>query len=247
MSIDLLTRVVSIHDVSPVTLDRCRVLLRMCELSGVVTTLLVVPGPWRGAQPLKDPDFTEWLQAAADRGHEVSLHGWVHEGSGSGIANRFMARGCGEFANLTRSEAATLIIQGLEVMAALGHRPEGFTAPGWLLSGEARQALAETGFSYTTTHLGVVDLQSDQMLRAPAFCQRPNSALSHLGARLVRRIVISRAVRDLPIRLALHPEDLDDPYLRDSTQALIQIMGLSPTSTYAQRMKSFSQDAAGVS
>lgn len=112
-----------------------------------------------------------------------------------------------------------MIIQGLEVMAALGHRPEGFTAPGWLLSGEARQALAETGFSYTTTHLGVVDLQSDQMLRA---------------------------VRDLPIRLALHPEDLDDPYLRDSKQALIQSMGLSPTSTYAQRMKSFSQDTAGV-
>lgn len=247
MNREVPTRVVSVHDVSPATLESCRTLLKMCESSGVVTTLLVVPGPWRGADPTQDQRFIDWLNGAAERGHEVSLHGWVHQGPRSGIANRLVARGCGEFASVTRAQAEDLLTRGLNVLDSLGHHPVGFTAPGWLLSVGARQALTEMGFEYTTTHLGVVDLQGDRTLRVPAFCQRPDSVFSHVGARIVRRLVVSRAVQELPIRLALHPEDLHDDYLRATTQSLIQVMGLGNTSTYAHLVRYFSQDAVGVS
>ncbi len=240
-------RVVSIHDVAPATFDQCRRLLALCESSGVRTTLLVVPGPWRGQQIGEHLEFQRWLDCAAVHGHEISLHGWCHEASGLGnapspmgqLANRFLARGCGEFADVTRSEALSLIEKGLKALANIGHYPVGFTAPGWLLSNGARRALIDLGFAYTTTHLEVVDLQHNRALRMPALCQRPDSMLTPMGAWLVRRILVSRVVQGQPVRLALHPRDIEVESLQNVTHALIQVMGSGPTTTYAKLVDYF--------
>lgn len=227
-------RVVSIHDVSSVTLDVSRRLLTLCEESGVRVSLLVVPGPWRGARVTEDRSFRRWLDGAADRGHEVSLHGWTHEGGGGrGLANRFIARGCGEFAALDRVEALRRLECGLAVMDELGHRVEGFTAPGWLLSSGAREALVDLGFVYTTTHLSVLDLTGAEPIAVPALCQRPDSPIAGIGSRFVRRVVVARVASGRSVRLALHPADLSTESLIEATRTLVQVMGSGPTTTYA--------------
>lgn len=228
-------RVVSIHDVSSVTLDLSRRLLGLCEESGVRASLLVVPGPWRGARVTEDLAFRRWLEGAAGRGHEVSLHGWTHEGGGGrSLADRFIARRCGEFAALDRSEALRRLERGLAVMEELGHRVEGFTAPGWLLSSDARAALVDLGFAYTTTHLSVLDLSGADPIPAPAFCQRPDSPLTGIGSRLVRRVLVARVAGGRAVRLALHPRDLSTEALTEATRTLVQVMGSGPTTTYAE-------------
>lgn len=241
------TCIVSIHDVAPATFERCRRLLALCEESGVRATLLVVPGPWKSMRLHDHLEMQRWLDGAAARGHEISLHGWCHESTFIGgeanlrsrITNRVLARGCGEFADLTCDEATLLLEKGLKVMADVGHHPVGFTAPGWLLSNGARQALIDLGFAYTTTHLGVEDLRSRRTLRVPALCQRPDSVLTAVGAHLIRRMLVSRVVHGQPVRLALHPADIATDDLRYVTHSLIQVMGSRPTTTYAELVDYF--------
>ncbi|MEY2975800.1 MAG: hypothetical protein RIR49_2220 [Actinomycetota bacterium] len=227
-------RVVSIHDVAPATREACGHLLSLCEESGVLVTLLVIPGPWRGSRTLDDRAFADWLLAARDRGHEVSLHGWCHEGGVvSGLADRVLARGCGEFAHLSRAEARRRLESGLEVMDRIGVTPVGFTAPGWLCSEGSKQALIDLGFAYTTSHLSVIDLARSSTMPAPALCQRPGSTITSLGIRVVRRTLVGRVARGKSVRLALHPDDLSTEPLVEATRMLIQVMATGSTSTYA--------------
>lgn len=71
----------------------------------------------------------------AQRGHEIGLHGWVHE----------------PFATLGRAQAAHCIDRGLQAFARLGLRPLGFRAPGAQRGPHAAALLAERGLSYDSS------------------------------------------------------------------------------------------------
>ena len=51
----------------------------------------------------------------------------------------------GEFYDLDRADAATLVNRGNAELRELGFTPRGFIAPAWLLSEEAETALREVG------------------------------------------------------------------------------------------------------
>lgn len=232
-----MTVVVSIHDVHATTGERSLELLDMVRRRRIRATVLVVPGPWRGRPLDDDPALIDRLSAAAADGYELALHGWRHEPndptSARNARNRVMARGCAEFCDLDLAAARDLIARGVEEMERHGWSPIGFTPPGWLASGDAVDALYEAGFAYTTSHLTVTDLWLDREIRIPAICQRPASSLAGVGSWFARHVLVRHVVQQRPIRLALHPADLDDPRTRDATIATLDIAACRPTASYA--------------
>lgn len=232
-----MTVVVSIHDVHSSTSERSLELLDMVRRRGIRATLLVVPGPWRGRALADDPALIRRLSAAAADGYELALHGWRHEpgtrAATRNTRNRVMARGCAEFCDVDLDTARELVGRGVEEMERHGWSPIGFTPPGWLASDAAVDALYEAGFAYTTSHLTVTDLWHDREFRIPAVCQRPDSTLSGVGSWFTRRMLVRHVVQHRPIRLALHPADLDDPRTRDATIATLDIAACRTTASYA--------------
>jgi peptidoglycan-N-acetylglucosamine deacetylase len=84
---------------------------------------------WNG---LHHPDRVEEL---ARRGHEVGLHGWVHE----------------RFASLDKLRAEQLLHDGTAALSRIGLRPKGFRAPGGERGPHTIPALQALGFRYDSS------------------------------------------------------------------------------------------------
>lgn len=227
-----MTIVVSIHDVAPATWSSSRRLLDEVEARGLVSSLLVVPGPWRGGQLRDATRFAAWLTDAAGRGHEPVLHGWTHTRVADvrqttplwrRTAAHAMTRGCAEFVGLDHASAAVRLRAGRAELARCDLDVVGFTPPGWWASPPTDRALAALGFSYTTRRPVVVDLVTGRHLSVPAVCQRPNSPLTTTAARWVLRR-IERAVRcHEDLRVALHADDVLDRRIAGITTRVLDL------------------------
>lgn len=239
--------VVSIHDVAPATAAETRGWLADLAGLGVPAVLLVVPGPWRGPGLAEEPEFGAELRRAAEAGHELALHGWSHTAQpGGGRSRRWSgqiaARGAGEFWALDESEARARIDLGLGTLRAAGIEPQGFVPPGYLASPGTWTALAASGLRYWTSHFAVHDLRAEVRRTVVALSHRP--AMGARGRPFGERsgeYLISRSPqwfthRGRPLRLALHPDDLRRPGLRDTTlRAIERALALGARAvTYAQ-------------
>ncbi|HEU5332899.1 MAG TPA: DUF2334 domain-containing protein [Actinocrinis sp.] len=235
--------VVSIHDVAPATLAQTRRWLADLDGFGIPGVLLAVPGPWRGTPLAASPELAGLLRDAAAAGHEIALHGWSHEArpgpDGGGRALRrwsggIAARGAAEFWTLGRDEARTRLEQGLGTLAAAGLSVEGFVPPGYLASPGARAALAASGLRYWTGHFFVHELATGTRMLAPSVSHRP-ALVDGVVSRAPGRPVLERAGQALiggasrllprpgcPLRLALHPDDLGRPGLRETMLRAIE-------------------------
>ena len=218
---------VSIHDVAPASADATRAWLADLDARGIPATLLVIPGPWRGSRLRADPALIDDLLAARERGHELALHGWCHQGTPGGAAWRraraqAVARGAAEFATLDRATADRRLRAGLAELRAVGIEPKGFHPPGWLASPEAVRAMRRLGIGYTTSHLTVHDLATERRHRLPALSQRPSGGPGErLSADAVRVVAQAMTLAGRGFRMALHPDDLSRPGLREITLAVI--------------------------
>ncbi len=221
--------VVSVHDVAPATGGETAEWLAALDARGVPCTLLLIPGPYGGGPRLaEDRRLVACLHEAAERGHELSLHGFRHEGVPGGppwrnAVNQVLARGAGEFWSLTTEHAAELLRQGLAELNGAGMDVVGFTPPGWLASPGTRRALASLGFAYWTSHLAVHDLTGGPSRRMPALSHRPGGAGERTGARLMVAAARFFARTGTPFRIALHPADLARPGLREAALEAIDL------------------------
>jgi len=238
---------VSIHDIAPGTAPQTSRWLEALDSRGIPATLLLVPGPWRGPSLVSDARLAEDLLKAQDRGHELALHGFYHvatHGSGPlwrrGVA-QVMARGAAEFATLSEGEARARIKAGLEELADVGIDPVGFHPPGWIASPEAVDALRRSGLRYYSTQFGVHSFAgaggatAELKLSAFALSHRPGGAGERLGVRLMTEAARRFARDGRAFRIALHPDDLTRPGLREATLDAIDgalDLGARPT-TYA--------------
>lgn len=226
--------VVSIHDVAPATAAETRSWLADLDGLGVRATLLIVPGPWRAPALSDAPEYGAELRRAAEAGHELALHGWRHAAQpGTGTRSRrltggLVARGAGEFWTLDAAEARDRIERGLDVLRVAGIEPEGFVPPGYLASPGTREALKACGLRYWTSHFGVHDLQLGVRYNVVALCHRPAVGADgrpfgeRSGDYLIERSPQWFTRRGRPLRLALHPDDLRRPGLRDTTLRAIE-------------------------
>jgi predicted deacetylase len=220
--------VVSIHDVSPATAEQTR---RWCEDAdslGVPVSLLVIPGPWRGMRLADAPDYARVLADRAGRGDEIVLHGFTHRAGPEGSAVRravghAVARGAAEFAALSAAQATERLAEGKATMAEVGLTADGFCPPGWLASPGAVTALKSHGFRYVTTHWGLRHLRDGRLRRGFALSHRPTGGPGErVGVALLRAAIRRGTARGGLVRIALHPDDLGRPRLRDETLRAIE-------------------------
>jgi predicted deacetylase len=195
--------------------------MELFDERNLAVSLLVIPGLWNGTELLADEQFQKWLAQMSSSSHEIVLHGLNHqmieEPSTSSlklISGRFFARGCQEFWALSKADAKALVSDGLNKLSSLGYKPSGFIAPGWLASIGTKQAISEIGFSYTTSHLQISDLLFEKRHFASVICQRPNAPTTRLVMLMTTLLAEILMALRLPLRIAVHPEDLHDAKLR---------------------------------
>jgi predicted deacetylase len=232
--------VVSVHDVAPATFGATRQWCADLDRRGVPASLLVIPGPWRLPALSKHEPLVRWLAERATGGDEIVLHGWSHRAGPAGSpmrrwTARLAARGAAEFAALDEDTAYGRLLAGRDLLGSLGLPTAGFTPPGWLQSAGTIRALRRLGFRYTTSHLGVYDLTRDRKRRAFALSHRPGGAGERLGAAIMPIGARLSVAGGWPVRIALHPNDLSRPGLREATLRAIDAVlarGARP-STYS--------------
>lgn len=206
---------VTIHDVAPATWPFCR---RLVDAVAAVDpraplTLLTVPNFHDGGEAAP-AGYIDWLHARVARGDEIALHGYTHRDESAArargtqrLVRRVYTAAEGEFAALSRAEAARRIARGRLWCAAHALDVRGFVPPAWLLGREALQAVREFDFEYTTTLTHLVILRTGQRLYAPSLVYSTRSAPRRALSRVWNRAFAS-SMRGMPLlRLGLHPAD----------------------------------------
>lgn len=215
----------SIHDVGPKFEAQVDMLAEKLThlLGGPRFAMLVVPDHWDEAPLSASPAFATKLRGWSDQGVEMFLHGWRHrdDAAAKGFAQRHMTAGEGEFAGLSKGEAASRIADGRKVVEdAIGRPVAGFVAPAWLYSAGAIEAVREAGFALAEDHMKVWCPGNARVLaRGPVITWASRSP-----ARIRSSLMFSGLARTtlglLPtIRIAVHPGDVTVPALLDSIDA----------------------------
>ncbi|MDK4742448.1 polysaccharide deacetylase family protein [Rhizobium sp. CNPSo 3464] len=79
--------------------------------------------------------YPDAIKAIVAEGHEIGLHGWIHE----------------PFAELNQLRATQYITDGVAMLAARGVVPKGFRAPGGKRGSYAEEILLASGFKYDSS------------------------------------------------------------------------------------------------
>lgn len=101
--------------------------LKLLRTLGLPATFFV-----EGWSALHYPDT---INAILADGHEIGLHGWIHE----------------PFAELDQLRATQYITDGVTMLAARGVVPRGFRAPGGTRGAHAEEILLASGFKYDSS------------------------------------------------------------------------------------------------
>lgn len=221
--------VVSIHDVSPRTRPACeRILAELATLGVGATSLLVIPDHHRRGHFLKDAAFCEWLRAATERGHEAVLHGYFHQRTRregetpvAKAMTRFYTADEGEFYDIDRASARSLVEKGRDEFRSIGLDPTGFIAPAWLLGAEADAVLRELGFEYTTLLGSVVDFKNDRVHRSQSLVWSVRSGWRRVVSRMWNAFLFRRLAANPLMRFSIHPVDIEHPAMWRQIRALI--------------------------
>jgi predicted deacetylase len=220
---------VSIHDVSPLTLEPCRRALALAEEAGVprgALTLLVIPSH-EGRWPIDEhPATVDWLRGLTAAGATLVQHGFTHRMTGPCPGPRglfwgqLFARGQGEFLNLAGDEAARRLERGRATCrrAGLAHATFGFVPPAWLASEEAAAVIERAGYLFHERLDGLHHRGRRRASRVIGFGSlgAAESAATAAWAELQLRR------RPADTRLAIHPADLERP---SSTRAVRRCLG----------------------
>ncbi len=210
-----------LHDVAPVTWPAYADFVDQVDALGPIPlTLLVVPD-FHGRAPLdRHPEFVRLLQARAASGDELVLHGYYHHDPGpvplrprEWVMRRVLTHE-GEFYPLQAHTARERLQQGLTLMQRLDLPTEAFVPPAWLLGPDARTALAEFPFRYTSSPGALFRLPDFQPLPTPTLVWSARSAWRRWASKRWNQAQLRRHANAPLLRLGLHPVDMQHPQAR---------------------------------
>jgi uncharacterized protein len=208
--------VVTLHDVAPPFEAEIRAQLAQLAAVGVQRCVLKVVPNWHGSHPISEsPSLLELLRSQLAAGSELVLHGLEHRPHGplrgnpwSRLRGTVFAPDAAEFLTLPPAAAARSVRAGFDLLEEAGlPRPSAFCAPGWLLTGDIRAALASAGIRYLIGMFSMHDLQTARRYWLPAIGYMGASPGQEAGVRLlngiIRRTVLPRAA---VAKVYLHPQ-----------------------------------------
>lgn len=209
--------VVSLHDVSPLTYDRCtRIIAELSALGAKRTSLLVIPNHHSRGHFLDAPELCAWLRERAAEGHEIVTHGYFHrrerrkkEGFVQRMTTQVYTADEGEFYDIDREHAAELVRRANEELQKVGLNPCGFIAPAWLLSQAGEDALRELGCEYTTRLRTVSDLFQNTIYQSQSLCWSVRAAWRRVVSRLWNATLAKRLASIPLLRISIHPVDIE--------------------------------------
>ncbi|MEO6772069.1 MAG: DUF2334 domain-containing protein [Kofleriaceae bacterium] len=214
---------ISIHDVSPLTLSGCREAVAILTDAGVpesALTLLVIPFH-REEVPLDQHEPTlRFVHEHERRGATLVAHGYTHQMHAAPrtpwrwLAARWFARGEGELAGCDTATTHARLdhADAIFVRAGLANRVRGFVPPAWMLSSGAATAIRARGYEFYETFAGIVIRErvlARRLIGWGSLTVVEASATASWARVQVRR-------RPCDTRLAVHPPDLARPTTRRS-------------------------------
>lgn len=235
--------VVSIHDVSPLTMFATqRILEDLKQIGCLATSLLVIPDHHKRGRISSDSAFVDWLCNRVSDGHEAVLHGYVHlreKKDADGLAKKIITQsytaGEGEFFDLSESEARSRLADGLAEFQLCGLFPVGFIAPAWLLGKEAEVAVRALGFDYTTRISTVSDLKTGNIHFARSLVWSVRAQWRRICSLAWNRL-LAISLRNAPLmRIGIHPPDWDHPAIRS------QILNVTSAALAGRRPMTYQQ------
>jgi uncharacterized protein len=214
---------VSIHDVMASNLDKITSILIFLESFAVhPMTLLVVPGTdWR-------PSQIAWLKKLQQNGIELAGHGWSHRlraeriGSfGHRLHSALISRKEAEHLSLSPKAITELIQKSYRWFSEAGLTPPClYVPPAWAMGGLSRYDLHALPYRYYESLIGVYDVRRERT--------RPMALCGYMGdtwprALFLRTInAICRKSGPYPLRISIHPHDLELPLAGDLATLLNQ-------------------------
>jgi predicted deacetylase len=205
---------VSIHDVSPLTLQASRRLVALVLRLGVplrALTILVIPQHEGGAALDQDQSTCRWLRELADAGACLCLHGLTHRMAGS-VRDPWQwlwafafARGQGELylSDKADCERRVDVARAIIGRCGLADVMHGFVPPAWLLSPAASDVVRRSGFAFHERLSGIcVD---DQILARRLIGFGSLNVLESCATTMHAWVQSHRRPADT--RLAVHPAD----------------------------------------
>jgi predicted deacetylase len=226
---------ISLHDVSPLTLGACQRAWAMLTEAGVRAsqlTAFVIPFHESKVRVDEHPETARWLSTLAGQGADLVMHGLTHRMTGrswtpAGFARAHVfARGQGEFFRCDGAEASRRLEEGAAILrrAGLDAATRAFVPPAWLLSPAAAAAVEAVGFDFVERFDGIaVSGQRDRRLARRVIGWGSLSELEARATAIYAGWQARRAVVDT--RLAVHPVDVDRPSQRRAvTRALARLL-----------------------
>ncbi len=223
---------IALHDLAPATWPQCEKLLALTDEFGQPPiTLLVVPN-FHGRGRVGDvPGIARAIERRVARGDEVALHGYFHRDDalpprtpGDWLRRRALTAGEGEFAALTRDEAARRIGRGWRELTDLFQPVQGFVAPAWLSSEGTWSALRESPLRYASTRRSLIALDGMHRIHAPAISLSTRSRWRRVASRVWLR-ALCHMTSALPlVRLALHPADAQFPDVMEDWRGALRAL-----------------------
>lgn len=209
---------VSIHDVSPLTLGPSRRAVALAAAAGLGPehlTLLVIPRHEDRVAIHEHAATRDWLRGMARDGATLVTHGLTHRMRGRHLdpwgalwAHGF-ARGQGELFRASADEVRwrVTLARALLVRAGLDGALRGFVPPAWLLSRDGEEAVREAGFAWWE---GLGGIRAGGPSRARRVVGL--GSLTAWEAWATARLAAWQASRPpVDTRVAIHPADLERP------------------------------------
>jgi hypothetical protein len=231
---------VSLHDVSPLTLAGCEEaigLLGELGVSPAALTVLVIPDH-EGKSPIdRDPPTLRFLRTLAEGGARLVMHGLTHRMTGrtwtpAGIFRAHVfARGQGELHNCDAAETSRRLDEGVAILrrAGLEEATRAFVPPAWLLSDAAREVVADRGFDFYELFGGIVHGGDRHARRVIGW-----GSLGPLEAAVTAVYADLQSVRTgVDTRLAIHPADMRRPGQKRAIRRTVRrLLGQMRAETY---------------
>jgi uncharacterized protein len=225
--------IVSLHDVTSSTFPKIERQLSDLSRIGVTRTSLLVIPHYHGREEMdKDSHLCDELKKYQERGHEIVLHGWKHlskevKGQPNDLSHWFYRNlytaNEAEFLSLDYETASSLIRKGQEMFAQKNLNPKGFIAPAWLMNNQVERALKDLGFQYTNNVSELIDFAKDRRIPTRS-CVWSTRAAWRSYASLAWNALLFHRLQDIePLRISLHPGDLDQPRVWRQVKKLIQL------------------------
>ncbi len=202
---------VSVHDVTPASLPRVlRILELLHEAHVPPPTLLVVPGAgWTG-------DTLAELRSLVARGHPLAGHGWSHQCHARRtlwhrLHGVLISRDQAEHLSRRRQDLLALVRRCFEWFGANGlPDPELYVPPAWALGALTPGDLPTHPFRWYEDLGGLIHAHSGRRRWLPLLGFEADTRFRQASLRLLNALSVAMARRTgRPLRIALHPPDLD--------------------------------------